>query len=137
MTILFFDEQMTITYTGLDQRKGKECPPFVPTIVQVDNMDIRPRGVSIIDLVQDGDKVTITANGNGTGTVTVLAFLPRDDDPILTGKDQGSHETSAFGSRSVINGSAPAAGDEVTVLEPKRVVEIEQEFADPEKDCQT
>ena len=72
MATLFFDEQMTITFIGKDQRSGKQCVPLNPTIVQVPRLNVRPRGANIVDMVVDGDSVTITANGNGTGTVTVV-----------------------------------------------------------------
>jgi hypothetical protein len=134
-TILFFDEQMTIAYTGLDQRKGKRCAPLAPTVLRIDSLDIRPRGANIIDLVQDEDSITITANGNGTGTVSVIAYLEASEDAVLSGSRQGCWETTALGSRSAINALAPAISEDILIMEPQKTVEIEQVIDDPDPDC--
>lgn len=145
MSTLFFDEQMTITFIGKDQRSGKQCPPLNPTIVKIPRVDVRPRGADIIDMVIDGDSVTITANGNGTGTVTVVGYVDKqatfpnlniisvlNHDP---GSDNGLWEKSDLGSRSVINTLGIAISEEVTVLSPEISISIETDITDPEIDC--
>lgn len=138
-TILYYFESMTIEYSGLDQREGKRCPPLGPTVSKVNSIGIRPRGADIIDIVQDGDVITITANGNGTGTVTVSAWLDKDSEPILSLDPRGSQgcfETSKFGSKSVVNTLSPAYTEEIIVLEPPLTVDMDAEINDPEKDCE-
>lgn len=143
MATLFYDETMTITYNAKDQREGKRCPPMdpEPTVVKVNQDNIRPRGANIIDIVQDGDQVTITANGNGTGTVTVSAYQEKAINPVtsLNVDDrgaQGCFETRGLGSKSLINTLSPVITEEVTVLAPNALtITLDQEVDDPEKDC--
>lgn len=140
MAILFYDESMTIDFSGKDQRGGKECPPLSPKIEQVNQDNVRPRGANIIDFVQDGDSITITANGNGTGTVKIVAYQEKDSSPVLgVGVDerssQGCFETSVLGSKSVINSLSPVISEEVTVLAAPMTVDLDQEINEPDKDC--
>ena len=145
MTILFFDEQMTITFIAKDQRSGKQCPPLNPTVVKVPKMDVRPRGADILDMVVDGDSVTITANGTGTGTVTVVGYVDKqatfpslniisalNHDPA---SDQALWERSEIGSKSVINTLGISISEEITVLSPEISIEVITEITDPEPDC--
>jgi hypothetical protein len=145
MATLFFDEQMTITFIGKDQRSGKQCPPLNPTIVKIPRVDVRPRGADIVDMVVEGDSVTITANGNGTGTVTVVGYVDKQSTfPSLNvisilnhdpASDGGLWERNEMGSKSVINTLGIAISEEVTVLSPEISIEVETDITDPEIDC--
>lgn len=145
MTILFYNEETNIKFIGLDQRKGEICPPLGLTIAKVSRMDVRPRGADIVDVVLNGDTVNITANGNGTGTVTVAVYIQKADDPapfrsLAFGSGDrfpdGNPERNPIGSKSLINTIGIAFSEEVTVVEPKDIIELKTDVTDPEPDCQ-
>lgn len=139
-TILFNGEQMNISFIGLDQRNGRQCPPLsvTPMICVVPHTNVRPRGANIVDVSQSGDEVTITANGNGVGNVTIAAYLEKDGPlgtPLVITED-GQWEMKTIGSKSVINTIGIAFSEEVIVLQPQTVIDLTTDITDPEKDCE-